>query len=105
MLYDGLEMNGFVPDYFFHKGGMIQYTRFLASYYGPYGVRCNSISPGGLQTNRLPQKFIERYSKRTMLGRMAGEDDLKGAIVFLASDASQYITAANLMVDGGYIAR
>jgi len=104
-LYEGLDMDGFLPDYFFHKGGMIQYTRFLASYYGRYGVRCNAISPGGLQSHRTPKEFVDRYSSRTLLGRMAGPDDLKGAVVFLASDASAYVTAVNLVVDGGYTAK
>jgi len=104
-LYEGLGMDGFIPDYFFHKGGMIQYTRFLASHYGNNGVRCNAISPGGLQSYRTPQEFADRYSRRTMLGRMAGPEDLKGAVLFLASDASAYVTAVNLVVDGGYIAR
>ncbi|GHU74371.1 oxidoreductase [Clostridia bacterium] len=104
-LYEGLDMNGFLPDYFFHKGGMIQYTRFLASQYGPMGVRCNVVSPGGLRSHRTNGEFEERYGKRTLLGRMAGPDDLKGVIVFLASDASAYITAANIPVDGGYVAK
>jgi NAD(P)-dependent dehydrogenase (short-subunit alcohol dehydrogenase family) len=104
-LYEGLGMDGFIPDYFFHKGGLIQYTRFLASFYGSRGVRCNSISPGGLQSHRTASEFIERYNRRTMLGRMAGPDDLKGAVVFLASDASSYMTAENLVIDGGYIAK
>lgn len=104
-LYDGLGMDGFIPDYFFHKGGMIQYTRFLASHYGRNGVRCNAISPGGLQSHRTPEEFVKRYSRHTMLGRMAGPDDLKGAVVFLASDAAAYVTAVNLVVDGGYIAK
>jgi len=104
-LYEGLGMDGFIPDYYYHKGGMIQYTRFLASHYGRNGVRCNAISPGGLQSYRTSQEFVERYSKRTMLGRMAGPEDLKGAVLFLASDAAAYVTAANLVVDGGYIAR
>jgi len=104
-LYEGLGMDGFIPDYFFHKAGMISLTRFLASYYGAKGVRCNAISPGGLQSYRTSEEFVVRYSKRTMLGRMAGADDLKGAVLFLASDASLYVTAANLPVDGGYIAR
>jgi len=104
-LYEDLGMDGFIPDYFFHKAGLINYTKFLASYYGPHGVRCNAISPGGLQSHRTPEEFIKRYNRRTMLGRMAGGEDLKGAVLFLASDASLYVTAANLPVDGGYVAR
>ncbi|MDF2723754.1 MAG: family oxidoreductase [Paenibacillus sp.] len=104
-LYEGMGFHGFVPDYFFHKGGMVNFTRFAASYYGPHQVRCNCVSPGGLASHRTPQPFIERYSERTMLGRMANDTDLMGSIVFLASDASAYVTGANLAVDGGYTAK
>lgn len=104
-LYDGLNMNGFVPDYFFHKGGMANFTRFVASYYGPRGVRCNCIHPGGFETPEHDREFVRRYSARTLLGRMAGHDDLMGAVVFLASAASAYITGANIMLDGGYTAK
>lgn len=102
-LYEGLGM-GSVPDYFMHKGGMMQLTRYAAAELGPRGVRVNQISPGGLLNDQLPQ-FIERYNARTFLGRMANHTDLMGAIVFLASDASVYVTGANLPVDGGYTAK
>ncbi|TMV52782.1 SDR family oxidoreductase [Paenibacillus mesophilus] len=104
-LYKDMGFHGFVPDYFFHKGGMVNFTRFVASYYGPKNVRCNCLSPGGLASHRTPEKFIERYSERTLLGRMANDTDLMGSIVFLASDASAYVTGANLPVDGGYTAK
>ncbi|HHV96696.1 MAG TPA: SDR family oxidoreductase [Clostridiaceae bacterium] len=103
-LYEGLSFHGFVPDYFFHKGGMINFTRFVASYYGPRNVRCNCVSPGGFLSGQ-PEEFIERYSRRTFLGRMANDTDLMGVVVFLASDASLYITGANIPVDGGYTAK
>ena len=99
-LYEGLDMI-VPPDYYFHKGGMIQLTRFAAATLGPKSVRVNSISPGGYNP-ALKSEFVNRYSKRTFLGRMANGDDIKGAIVFLASDASQYVTGANIVVDGGY---
>lgn len=102
-LYEGTEMD-VPPDYFFHKAGMINLTRYLAARFGPYNVRVNSISPGGLLGNQ-DKRFLERYNKRTFLGRMANGEDIKGAVVFLASDASSYITGANLMVDGGYVAK
>jgi len=92
------------PDYYFHKGGMINLTRYAASYYGEKQVRVNTISPGGFNYE-LPEAFVERYSARTFLGRMANAQDLKGVIVFLASDASSYITGANIAVDGGYTAK
>lgn len=104
-LYEGLDFHGFVPDYFFHKGGMINFTRFMASYYGAHNVRCNCISPGGFKSHRTPEEFVRRYSDRTFLGRMANRSDLMGTIVFLASDASQYVTGVNIPVDGGYTAK
>jgi NAD(P)-dependent dehydrogenase (short-subunit alcohol dehydrogenase family) len=104
-LYEGLGMEGWGGDYYFHKGGMIAFTRFLASYYGRFGIRCNAISPGGIQSHRTPEEFVRRYNQRTMLGRMAGPDDIKGAIVYFASNASLYVTAANLPLDGGYTAK
>ena len=102
-LYEGLNMDA-VPDYFVHKGGMLQLTRYAASHYGPKGVRVNTVSPGGFFANQDPE-FVRRYAARTFFGRMANEDDLKGIIVFLASDASAYVTGADLAVDGGYTAK
>lgn len=104
-IYRGTDMSGWAPDYFFHKGGMLNFTRFLASYYGSLGVRCNCISPGGFQTDSMPEAFVRQYSDRTFLGRLANDSDLKGIIVFLASDASVYITGTNIPVDGGYTAK
>ena len=101
-LYEGLGWET-PPDYFFHKGGMINFTRFAAAKLGPGNVRVNVISPGGFYTNQEPQ-FVSRYVAKTMLGRMANSTDLQGAVVFLASDASAYISGANLLVDGGYTA-
>ena len=91
-------------DYHFAKGGMIQMTRYLARYLGPYNIRVNALSPGGLQTDDHSKRFVKQYSARTLLGRMADEDDIKGPAVFLASDASRYITGANIPVDAGWTA-
>jgi NAD(P)-dependent dehydrogenase (short-subunit alcohol dehydrogenase family) len=102
-LYQDLKMDA-PPDYFFHKGGLLQLTRYAAAKLGPRGVRVNAISPGGFLAGQDP-RFTERYNARTFLGRMAGDDDLGGVIVFLASDASSYITGANIPVDGGYTAK
>lgn len=104
-IYEGTDMHGWYPDYFFHKGGMINFTRFVASYYGASGVRCNCVSPGGFRTENMPEAFVRSYSRRTFLGRLANQTDLKGIIVFLASDASAYLTGANIPVDGGYTAK
>ena len=92
------------PDYQTAKAGVINFSRDLAGYLGAYGIRCNSISPGGFR-RASAEKFVQAYSRGTMLGRM-GEDgvDLKGAAVLLASDAGAYITGHNLVVDGGFSA-
>lgn len=105
-LYEGCPQMASVGanSYFFHKGGMHNYTRYVASQYGPKNVRCNCLSLGGLFNNQ-PEPFIEQYSKATFLGRLAGGDDIKGIIVYLASDASAYMTGAVLPVDGGYSAK
>jgi NAD(P)-dependent dehydrogenase (short-subunit alcohol dehydrogenase family) len=99
--YEGTGMTT-PPDYHFHKHGMIGLTKYLAAWAGPRGVRVNAISPGGFQTPDHKEPFISRYCRRVFLGRMARHDDIKGAVVFLASEASAYITGQNLVVDGGY---
>lgn len=105
-LYEGTTMSA-SPDYFFHKGGMINLTRYLASHYGPQSVRVNTVSPGGIFNPEKPQapEFLARYGKMTMMGRMAAAPEIGGAVVFLLSDASTYITGVNLAVDGGYTAK
>ena len=92
------------PIYHYEKGGMISFTRWAASILGADNVRVNCVSPGGYFSNQ-PAPFVRAYSERTQLGRMANDTDLKGIIVFLASDASAYITGTNIPVDGGYTAK
>jgi NAD(P)-dependent dehydrogenase (short-subunit alcohol dehydrogenase family) len=103
-LYAGTAMGDMPPDYFFHKGGMLNLTRFYAALYGPKGVRVNCVSPGGFFNNQ-PELFVQRYAEHTMLNRMADDHDLGGALVFLLSEASRYVTGVNLPVDGGYTAK
>lgn len=102
-LYEGTDMST-APDYFFHKGGMLNFTRYLAAWLGPNGVRVNCVSPGGFYNQQHPT-FVQRYSAMTMLGRMANSTDLGGAVIFLLSEASAYVTGVNLAVDGGYTAK
>jgi len=101
-LYEGTQMVQ-PPHYTFVKAGMINFSRFIASYYGKKGVRANCLSPGGYFNNQ-PEPFLSNYCKRVPLGRMLQNEDIKGAVVFLASDASEYVTGVNLMVDGGWTA-
>ena len=92
-------------DYPIQKGGMIAYTKQLATCLASYRIRANCLSLGGLrETAPDDPVFLKRYCKRVPLGRMAVKEDVKGPIVFLASDASAYMTGANLVVDGGWTA-
>jgi NAD(P)-dependent dehydrogenase (short-subunit alcohol dehydrogenase family) len=103
-VYVGSDMVPNLPDYSAAKGGIIAFTRDLAAEIGASGLRANCLSPGGFERGQ-PAEFVRRYSAQTMLGRMGTDGlDLKGAVVFLASDASSYVTGHNLVVDGGFTA-
>lgn len=100
-LYEGTGMAN-PTAYGASKGGLLQLVRYLATTLAPH-VRVNAISPGGVERGQ-PELFQERYRARAPLRRMATEEDVKGALAFLASDLSAYVTGHNLVVDGGWTA-
>lgn len=99
-VYEGTDMTSPMA-YSAIKGGIINVTRYLASYFGKHKVRANNVCPGGIFDNQNV-KFVENYSKKTPLRRMGNPEDIAPAVLFLASDASSYITGETLMVDGGW---
>ena len=100
-LYEGTGFTSPV-EYSAIKGGLLSLTKYLASYLGKFGIRVNAVSPGGVHDNQS-SSFVAQYSKKSIIGnRMAEPDDLTGAVVFLLSDASQYVTGQNIVVDGGW---
>jgi NAD(P)-dependent dehydrogenase (short-subunit alcohol dehydrogenase family) len=91
------------PAYGASKAGVLSLTRYFARLWGPRGVRVNALSPGGVRAAQ-DEEFVRKYCARVPLGRMAEADDLVGPLLFLASDASRYLTGHELRVDGGFTA-
>jgi NAD(P)-dependent dehydrogenase (short-subunit alcohol dehydrogenase family) len=85
------------------KGGIVNFTRYLSSYFGKNNIRVNAVSPGGVFNNQ-PNQFVENYIRKVPLQRMAKPDDISPAVVFLLSDDSSYITGQNIAIDGGWTA-
>jgi NAD(P)-dependent dehydrogenase (short-subunit alcohol dehydrogenase family) len=104
-VYEGTDMSSPL-NYTCEKWAMVGFTRWIANKYGTRGIRCNCISPGGygpgVEERIGENAFTDHYRKLTPLGRFAQDDDIKGPVLFLASDASAYVTGHNLLVDGGW---
>ena len=74
----------------------------MASFYGPHGIRVNTISPGGVCNSKQDPKFVDQYSKKVPLGRLGNASEIASVVLFIASDAASYVSGATIMVDGGW---
>lgn len=99
-IYEGTSMTN-PMGYAAIKGGIVNVSRYLASYFGPSGIRVNTICPGGIFDNQ-PEVFVKNYEKKVPLKRMGKPEEIASTVLFLASKASSYITGATIMVDGGW---
>lgn len=99
-VYEGTSI-GNPPAYAAIKGGVINFSRYLAAYFGPKGIRVNNICPGGVFDGQNP-RFVASYSKKVPMKRMARPDEIAAAVLFLAGDLSSYVTGQTLLVDGGW---
>jgi NAD(P)-dependent dehydrogenase (short-subunit alcohol dehydrogenase family) len=103
-IYDGLKKQLSPPHYGAAKAGVIQLTRYLAVYLAQYGIRVNCISPGAFPKRPVDGNFVKRLGKKIPMGRTGKPEELKGAVQFLASGASSYMTGQNMIIDGGWTA-
>jgi len=101
-IYEGTEMTMPVA-YASIKAGIIAMTKYIATYFGSHNIRANSISPGGIYDNQSAS-FVEKYSQKTPLGRMGKTSEIVGAVIYLGSDASSFVTGQNILIDGGWTA-
>lgn len=99
-VYEGTEMT-MPAAYSAIKGGLNNFTRYLASYYGKYQIRVNTVSPGGIFDNQ-PETFVNNYNKKVPLKRMGSPKDIVSAVFYLLTDEASYVTGHNLVVDGGW---
>lgn len=104
-VYEQTEMTSPV-NYTYDKWAMVGFTKWIANYYGKFNIRANCLSPGGygpgIDESFGENEFVKNYKRLTPLGRFAEDKDIKGPVIFLASDASTYVTGHNLIVDGGW---